>query len=115
VADAALWRRVLAAARATGGAVPVLDVDRVAQPDASRVLHDVPDLVAVQTPQAFRAAPLLAAYAAAHDAGFAGTDTAATAMAHGGLTVAAVEGDPANLKVTFPADLPRIAEALGRR
>jgi 2-C-methyl-D-erythritol 4-phosphate cytidylyltransferase len=63
-------------------------------------------LVAVQTPQAFRAGILRAAHASADDA----TDDAALVEALGG-TVVVVPGDPRNLKVTGPADL-MIAAAL---
>jgi 2-C-methyl-D-erythritol 4-phosphate cytidylyltransferase len=73
----------------------------------------------VQTPQAFRAPELLAAYrwAAAHD--FDGTDTAAcvdawagaTGAAGGGLRIVAVESTAPNLKVTYAEDL-QVAAAL---
>ena len=65
----------------------------VATPDRSR-------LVAVQTPQAFRAAPLRAAHAAESDA----TDDAALVERAGGRVVV-VRGDTANLKITEPDDL----------
>jgi 2-C-methyl-D-erythritol 4-phosphate cytidylyltransferase len=58
------------------------------------------DLVAVQTPQAFRAAALRAAHVAAPEA----TDDASLVEAVGGKVVV-VDGSPANLKVTTPLDL----------
>jgi 2-C-methyl-D-erythritol 4-phosphate cytidylyltransferase/2-C-methyl-D-erythritol 2,4-cyclodiphosphate synthase len=67
-------------------------------------------LCRVQTPQGFRGPLLLAAHAAA--AGQALTDDA-TVMEAAGHPVAVVEGDPAGLKITTPADL-RLAEALLR-
>jgi len=65
-------------------------------------------LVAVQTPQAFRAAALRAA----HAAGAEGTDDASLVEAAGGKVVV-VDGSPTNLKITRPADLV-VAEALLR-
>ena len=62
----------------------------------------------VQTPQAFRAEVLLAAYATDFRPEF--TDDASVAEA-AGHTIRLCEGDPANLKITRPADLT-IAEAL---
>jgi 2-C-methyl-D-erythritol 4-phosphate cytidylyltransferase len=59
----------------------------------------------VQTPQAFRAGDLLAAYRAAEDDGFEGTDTSACVAAYREVVVAAVPGSALNLKVTFPEDV----------
>ena len=75
------------------------------------------DLVTVQTPQAFRAAPLLEAYAAAERDGFVGTDTAACVAAYSvdpGLRLRAVDGEATNLKVTWPEDLPLAERLLAR-
>ncbi|HZQ28765.1 MAG TPA: 2-C-methyl-D-erythritol 4-phosphate cytidylyltransferase [Acidimicrobiales bacterium] len=63
-------------------------------------------LVAVQTPQAFKADVLRAAHRSGRDA----TDDAALVEAAGGK-VLVVAGDPHNLKVTNPGDLT-VAEAL---
>jgi 2-C-methyl-D-erythritol 4-phosphate cytidylyltransferase len=57
-------------------------------------------LVAVQTPQAFRAATLRAA----HERGGDATDDACLVEAIGGRVVV-VEGDPENRKLTVPDDL----------
>jgi 2-C-methyl-D-erythritol 4-phosphate cytidylyltransferase len=57
-------------------------------------------LVAVQTPQAFRAAVLRRAHAAGGDA----TDDAALVEAVGGI-VRVVPGEPRNVKLTIPSDL----------
>jgi 2-C-methyl-D-erythritol 4-phosphate cytidylyltransferase len=65
---------------------------------------DRSQLVAVQTPQGFRADVLRRAHAQAADVLAAATDCASLVEAAGG-TVAVVEGDPANLKVTTPDDL----------
>ncbi len=114
-----LFDRVLAALDdpAVAGAlcaVPVADtVKRLVDgpgPDGS--LGDVGatldrrGLVAVQTPQAFRAAALRRA----HDAGAEATDDAALVEALG-ATVRVVPGDPRNFKLTTPWDL-RLAELL---
>lgn len=65
----------------------------------------------VQTPQAFRAAELLAAHRRAQADGFEATDTAAILSAYTDLAVGAVDSDERNLKITVAADLP-VAEAL---
>lgn len=82
--------------------LPVTDtlkrVDRATSAVAGTV--DRSDLVAVQTPQAFRAAVLRRAHRAGDDA----TDDAALVEALG-ATVRAVPGDPRNVKLTTPADL----------
>lgn len=124
LADLALWRAVIDAVRAgADGAVPGLPMtDTVKRVDRSRPigLHvvgshvggsqvdiqrvvatvDRSDLVAVQTPQAFRTAALRVAHVAGHDA----TDDAALLESTGGLVVV-VPGDPRNLKVTTASDL----------
>ena len=71
--------------------------------DGVRTVVDTPDrasLVAVQTPQAFRAEKLRAAHADGADA----TDDAALIERSGGRVVV-VEGDPVNRKITLPDDL----------
>jgi 2-C-methyl-D-erythritol 4-phosphate cytidylyltransferase len=65
---------------------------------------DRSQLVAVQTPQAFRGDVLRRAYAQPEAVLVAATDCASLVEAAGGR-VAVVEGDPANLKVTTPDDL----------
>ena len=110
LASPALFERVIAAVRDDAdGAVPGLAVtDTLKRVDDVRVTATVDrmGLVAVQTPQAFRADILREAHASADDA----TDDAALVEALGG-TVVVVPGDPRNLKVTGPADL-MIAAAL---
>ncbi len=78
-------------------------------------LQPIPDpreLMRAQTPQAFDAPMLLAAYDQARTDGFEGTDTAAS-VERLGHRVAVVPGRRANLKITTPDDLLR-AEALLR-
>ena len=100
-----LYARVIAAVRAgADGAIPGLAVtDTIKVVDDDGVVVDTPDrasLVAVQTPQAFRAATLRAA----HGSGGEATDDAALVEAFGGRVVV-VAGEPANRKITTPADL----------
>lgn len=97
-----LFAATITAARETGGALPGVRLTGLVALDA-RVLPG--ELDGVQTPQAFRARELLAAYTAAAAEGFDGTDTAACWSRYTGLPVARVPGSPANLKVTFPEDL----------
>lgn len=99
---------VLTTAANRGGAIPGIPVtDLVAKSDLNAELTDTGgSLVRVQTPQAFRAAELLAAYERSASADFAGTDTSACVEKFSDLIVACVPGDPRNLKVTYAADLP---------
>ncbi len=97
-----LWRAVLTAARDVGGAIPVVPMTHLLHADLTPVLEEVGG---VQTPQAFRAPDLLAAYRAAASDGFEGTDTAACIAAYADVTVAAVPSTALNLKITFPEDV----------
>lgn len=115
---AAAIDELVAAAHRHGGAVPAIPIDApmLREHDGQLVLVGSGALVRVQTPQAFRAAPLLAAYAAAHEAGFDGVDTASTVERFApALEVVWVPGDPANLKLTVPADLAEAARLAGDR
>jgi len=109
--SSALISAVLAAARADGGAVPGLLRDDLAAatPDGSGLPWPpgADALVAVQTPQGFRARPLLAAYDRARAEGFVGTDTASCVQRFTDLAVRWVPGDEHNLKITYPHDLAR--------
>lgn len=111
---AALLGALLDAAREVGGAVPVLGFDepivRVVDGGPPEPV-DASDLVRVQTPQVFAADVLLAAYGAARSDGFDGVDTAEVVERYAVLDVAAVPGDPRNLKVTTAADVA-VAEDL---
>jgi 2-C-methyl-D-erythritol 4-phosphate cytidylyltransferase len=107
LAGAQVFRDVIEAAHLYGGALPVRD-----QP-ALAVLQEPQDgagpeprrTVAVQTPQAFRAAPLLEAYARASEDVFVGTDTASCMERYTDVAVRCVPGDAGNIKITFPEDL----------
>jgi 2-C-methyl-D-erythritol 4-phosphate cytidylyltransferase len=100
---------VLAEARTNGGAVPGLWRDDLAAAgsDGSGLAGPSPDgLVAVQTPQAFRAAPLLAAYEEAARRGFVGTDTASCMERFAPeLPIRWVPGHERNIKITYAHDL----------
>lgn len=110
LAPPALFGAVVAAVDAgADAAVPGLPVvDTLKRVADGHVVGTVAreGLVAVQTPQAFRADRLRAAHAGLGDA----TDDAALVEAAGG-TVVVVPGEPSNLKVTTPGDL-RVAAAL---
>jgi 2-C-methyl-D-erythritol 4-phosphate cytidylyltransferase len=103
-----LYRATIAAAREHGGAVPVVELPGLVHRDLRRAPAG---LVAVQTPQAFRARPLLEAYRRAAEDGYEGTDTAACFGRYADLPVVAVSSGPTNLKVTFPEDVA-LAERL---
>ncbi|MDA8269623.1 MAG: 2-C-methyl-D-erythritol 4-phosphate cytidylyltransferase [Actinomycetota bacterium] len=116
LATPALFRAVVEAVRRPGGpagavpGVPVHDtVKRVAGGLVAATV-DRQDLVAVQTPQAFRADVLRRAHAGGGDA----TDDAGLVEALG-LDVAIVPGDPRNRKVTTPEDLVVAGALLARR
>ncbi|HXX60059.1 MAG TPA: 2-C-methyl-D-erythritol 4-phosphate cytidylyltransferase [Candidatus Sulfotelmatobacter sp.] len=112
----ALADRVAATARERGAAVPVQPLaETLKRLQDGRVAGTVgrAGLATTQTPQGARLDLLLAAMAATGAATADSpeyTDEAAILEAHG-VAVEAVDGDPANLKVTTPGDL-HLAEAL---
>jgi len=110
LAGPALFERVVAAVGAgADAAVPGVALsDTVKRVDDRRVMATVDrgSLVAVQTPQAFRAEILRRAHAGEPEA----TDDAALVEALGG-TVVVVDGDHRNFKITAPDDLV-VARAL---
>jgi 2-C-methyl-D-erythritol 4-phosphate cytidylyltransferase len=115
LAGAALFRSVIQVADAVGGAVPALPASGVLPlGDDGQLSAPGPSprrLARVQTPQAFRAEDLLISYAAAHEIGYQGTDTASSVEAFSPLVVRTVPGSALNLKVTYPHDLA-VAERL---
>lgn len=113
LAGADLISRVIAAARADGAAVPVLPIeDTIKEVRDGRVAGTVDrtHLVRTQTPQGFRYDVLKKALDEARRDRFYGTDEAAL-VERIGLPVTAVAGDPRNIKITTPVDIP-VAEAL---
>ncbi|WP_206515948.1 IspD/TarI family cytidylyltransferase [Nocardioides pantholopis] len=110
LADPALFAAVLAAAVEHGGALPVVRLPGLVTTD----LAPAPgDLAGVQTPQAFTARWLLAAYTAAAAEGFEATDTAGCLARYTDVRIAAVPSSARNLKVTFAEDLPVATALLG--
>jgi 2-C-methyl-D-erythritol 4-phosphate cytidylyltransferase len=106
-ASTALFERALAALSSADGAVPAVPLaDTVKRVRGESVVETVPrdDLVAVQTPQAFRRGVLEEAHAAADRDGLTATDDAAL-LELAGFRVVTVPGDPMNRKVTQPEDL----------
>jgi 2-C-methyl-D-erythritol 4-phosphate cytidylyltransferase len=104
LASTALFRRVIDCAAEHGGAIPAVAQGNLTAVDPGDQLPDV-DVIAVQTPQAFAAEPLLAAYRTAAEDGFIGTDTASCMERYTPLPVHWVAGDARNIKITFPEDL----------
>jgi 2-C-methyl-D-erythritol 4-phosphate cytidylyltransferase / 2-C-methyl-D-erythritol 2,4-cyclodiphosphate synthase len=113
-ASPALIARAIAAASATGAAVPVMPVvDTIKTVDASGTIVGTVDralLRAVQTPQAFAFAPLLDAHRRAHAAGREDFTDDAALVEWAGLKVTTFEGEAGNVKLTTADDFAR-AEA----
>lgn len=116
LADPAMMRAALDTARQYGGAVPAIAAAGLARPTGDGLHALAESAVRVQTPQAFRALPLLAAYRRADTEGFDGTDTSACVQHFTDVDVRVFPGAATNLKVTYPPDI-RLAERLliGRR
>ena len=107
--------RVFTAARQHGAAVPglaVIDTIKRINPDGT-VAETLPrcELVAVQTPQAMRLEWLTDAIARSRVPMDQVTDDVQL-LEFAGFPVQVVEGDPANLKLTRPADLAALEQAL---
>ena len=111
LASRAIFDAVIDAIRAgADAAVPALPVpDTLKRVDGARVLETVArdDLVAVQTPQAFRIDALRAAHAGDGRA----TDDAGLVEQSGGCVVV-VPGEVMNFKITAPSDLELAAAFL---
>lgn len=115
LASPALVRRVLAATRQAGAAIPGMPLrDAVKRVEGHWLVEslDRSRLVLAQTPQGFRYQVLEQAHFQAADAGLVGDDDAQL-VAAAGHAVAVVEGEPANVKLTTPEDLV-VVEALLR-
>ena len=109
-----LFRRVVGAlAAGVAGVVPAVPVtDTIKLLDADGAVVETPPrerLVAVQTPQGFRAAALRRAHATGHD----GTDDASLVERVGGRVIT-VPGEAWNDKITTPEDLARARDWLAR-
>jgi 2-C-methyl-D-erythritol 4-phosphate cytidylyltransferase len=97
-------------AAVTGGAVPVLATSRplVRRSD----LRPVQGAAIAQTPQVFRGLELRTAYAVARSEGFEGHDTADVIREFSELRIAAIDGEPDNIKVTYQSDLDFVRAVL---
>ncbi|MBV7256498.1 bifunctional 2-C-methyl-D-erythritol 4-phosphate cytidylyltransferase/2-C-methyl-D-erythritol 2,4-cyclodiphosphate synthase [Pacificimonas sp. WHA3] len=105
--------RLIAALAGNGGAVPALPVVDSLRRGNGTISDEVSrvDLHRVQTPQAFRFAPLLAAH---RHAAPGATDDAEIARA-AGLAVALVAGDEGLFKLTHAQDFERAERLMGNR
>ena len=110
IAGPGLFVSALRVARESGGAIPALPLPHVVTIDLEPLRGS---LVRVQTPQAFRARPLLDAYRAADREAFEGTDTSSCVETFSDLRVHTFPGDQCNIKVTYARDIA-IAEHLLR-
>lgn len=114
LADASVFARVINAVRGgADGAVPGVAVaDTLKRVHEEEIVETVTRdaIVAVQTPQAFRASVLRAAHASEGEE----TDDAAVVESAGGRVVV-VMGDVENFKITEPADLARAESVLAAR
>ena len=113
-----LVRRVAGAAERDGAAAPALpcsDTVHRVDPDG-RFVQALPraELRAAQTPQAARLSLLRRAHEEAARRGVEATDEVGLLLA-AGFAVAAVPGDPDNVKITTPDDLAFAEAVLGRR
>ena len=114
LAGRGLFVTAIALAREFGGAIPALAVEDVVRQDADGIRAAGDALVRVQTPQAFRAGPLLHAYRTAAADGFEGTDTSSCIETYTDQRVRTFHGDAGNLKVTYPHDVAVAARLLTR-
>jgi 2-C-methyl-D-erythritol 4-phosphate cytidylyltransferase len=113
VAGVEMFTAALSTAREYGGAIPALPVPEVVTAVGTGIesASRLGSLVRVQTPQAFRAAPLLGAYETADRSGFEGTDTSSCVETFADVEVHTIRGDERNLKVTYARDIA-VAERL---
>lgn len=101
-----LGEAILRNAREVGGAIPGLPRDDLVTVHDDAVTDvSLGHVVTVQTPQGYRAAPLLSAYEQAAADGFVGTDTAACMARYSGLPTRCIPGEDWNIKITFPYDV----------
>ena len=113
--DLTLLRRLMEELADHPGAIPALPATAmlVSASNEGLLRGVVHGAWAVQTPQAFRAGPLLEAHRRARAEGFRGSDTASV-LERTGQAVAVLEGSPDTFKITTPVDLLR-AQVVARR
>ncbi|WP_371365762.1 Bifunctional enzyme IspD/IspF [Sporomusa rhizae] len=114
LATTAMFEQAAAAARKHQAAIVAVPVkDTIKSASADKIVTGTPDrrtLWAVQTPQAFDADLLRAAYHQAEQDGYLGTDDASL-VERLGANVAIVNGSYQNFKITTPEDM-QFAEVL---
>jgi 2-C-methyl-D-erythritol 4-phosphate cytidylyltransferase len=117
LAGSDMFVTALSVARKFGGAIPALTIPDVVQqgPVGVEATGGTGRLVRVQTPQAFRARPLLSAYRAAAADGFEGTDTSSCIEKYTDVEVRTFPGDEGNLKVTYAHDVAVAGHLLSQR
>jgi len=106
VVPSAMVKNIAKAIAGTDAVIPVIPVTdslRRINDDGTSEAEDRSALVAVQTPQAFRAGKLLAAYGLPFSQNF--TDDASVYEAAGYGSPVLVEGSPLNIKITHPRDI----------
>lgn len=115
--DATLIARALEAASQHAAAIPAIEVtDTVKRVGPDGLVVETLDrsaLRAVQTPQAFRFDAILEAHRKADAAGLHGFPDDASLAEWAGLPVHVFPGDPANTKLTRPADFDEAERRLG--
>jgi 2-C-methyl-D-erythritol 4-phosphate cytidylyltransferase len=117
LASQPMFVTALSLAREFGGAIPALSIPDVVRQGVAGVesTSGMGRLVRVQTPQAFRAQPLLHAYRVAAAEGFEGTDTSSCIEKYTHEQVRSFPGDEGNLKVTYGHDLAVAGRLLSAR
>jgi 2-C-methyl-D-erythritol 4-phosphate cytidylyltransferase len=117
LAGPGMFVTALSFARESGGAIPALTIPDVVRqgPAGIESASGGVRLVRVQTPQAFRAQPLLRAYQAAAAEGFEGTDTSSCMERYTDEQIRTFPGDEGNMKVTYGHDVAVAARLLSRR
>ncbi|HOJ13570.1 MAG TPA: 2-C-methyl-D-erythritol 4-phosphate cytidylyltransferase [Deltaproteobacteria bacterium] len=111
-----LARRVVSGLEGCHGCIPALPLtDTVKEAREGFVARTVPraGLVCVQTPQAFVTDALVEAHQKAHRHKKAAYTDDSSLLEEAGMRVRIVDGDPLNIKITYPADLA-LAEAILR-
>lgn len=102
--------RLFSIAAKQGGAVPVVPPEKVI---IDRKTHrPVVGLRRAQTPQVFRGPELMAAYVRAAQADYEGHDTSGVMERFADVTIVAVPGDHANVKVTYPQDIELVGDTI---
>jgi 2-C-methyl-D-erythritol 4-phosphate cytidylyltransferase len=112
-----LLDRVIAALDGHDAVVPVVPaVDTLVREKESAVeaVLDRAHIAAVQTPQAFRTALIVAAHRKAHKRGFQSSDDGSLVLALG-EPLAAVPGERTNIKVTYEEDIAVVEAILNNR